>query len=424
MAQDLYLPRIADELLACKLDHAGAVLVRGAKWCGKTATAERQAASVLYMQDPDTYENNMVAARVQPSLLLRGAAPRLIDEWQVAPQLWDAVRFAIDKERGRGRFILTGSATPLRPDSRPLHSGTGRFAFLTMRPMSLYESKESNGQVSLHDLFGGANDISGMASGTIEDLAYILCRGGWPAAVVEGGEGALETAYDYIEAVAEEDVSRVDGVHRNPYYARLVLQAYAQCTATRATMARIRGGIKTQQGELARATVDSYVAALRSLFVLDDLPAWAPSLRSKTRISTTPARHLVDPSLAVAALGASPELLLRDLPTMGLLFESMVVRDLRVYAQALQGDVFHYRDSLGLEADAVVVLRDGRWGLVEVKMGESYVDEGAHNLLKLADRIDAAVMGNPSFLMVVTPSRYAYRRPDGVVVVPIGCLKP
>lgn len=278
--------------------------------------------------------------------------------------------------------------------------------------------------VSLRDLFGGANDISGMASGTIEDLAYMLCRGGWPAAVVEGGEGALETAYDYIEAVAEEDVSRVDGVHRNPYYARLILQAYAQCTATRATMARIRGGIKTQQGELARATVDSYVAALRSLFVLDDLPAWAPSLRSKTRISTTPARHLVDPSLAVAALGASPELLLRDLPTMGLLFESMVIRDLRVYAQALQGEVFHYRDSLGLEADAVVVLRDGRWGLVEVKMGESYVDEGAHTLLKLADRIDAAVMGNPSFLMVVTPAHYAYRRPDGVAVVPIGCLKP
>lgn len=420
----MYLPRIADELLSQKLSHAGAVLVRGAKWCGKTATAEQQAKSVLAMQDPDTYENNLMTARIKPSLLLEGPKPRLIDEWQVAPQLWDAVRFAVDKAESRGQFVLTGSATPLRPEDRPLHSGTGRFSFLTMRPMSLFESGDSNGSVSLKSLFDGVDDLSAIAETTVDHLAYLVCRGGWPTAVVEGGDAALETAYDYVDAVAEEDISHVDGVMRNAAYARLVLQAYARCTAVQADLATIRSTIKAQKGELSRGTVDSYLAALRALFVIEDLPAWTPSLRSKARITTTPTRHLVDPSLAAAALGASPSLLLKDLPTMGLLFESLVVRDLRVYAEALKGTVFHYRDATGLEADAVVVLRDGRWGLVEVKMGQSYVDEGARNLLKVAAKIDQDVMGAPSFLAVVTPGGYAFRRPDGVFVVPVGCLKP
>lgn len=419
-----YLPRLADNELTSKLSHAGAVLVRGAKWCGKTATAARQAASALYMQDPTTYENNMMAARVQPSLLLEGASPRLIDEWQVAPQLWDAVRFAVDRDGQKGRYILTGSATPLRPEDRPKHSGTGRFSFLTMRPMSLFESGESSGEVSLSSLFDGYDDISGTAAGDVEGMVWSLCRGGWPAAVVEGGDASLETAYDYIEAVAEEDVSRVDGVQRNPRYARLIMQAYARCTATQADMAAVRGTIKAQKDEISRNTVDSYVTALRNLYVFEDLPSWAPSLRAKSRIATTPTRHFVDPSLAVAALGASPALLLRDLPTAGLLFESMVVRDLRVYSQAIHGEVFHYRDATGLEADAVVVLRDGRWGLVEVKMGASLVDEGAANLLKLSAKIDHDVMGAPSFLMVVTPAHFAYRRPDGVFVTPLSCLRP
>jgi predicted AAA+ superfamily ATPase len=400
------------------------VLVRGAKWCGKTATAEQQAKSVLAMQDPDTYENNLMTARIKPSLLLEGPKPRLIDEWQVAPQLWDAVRFAVDKAESRGQFVLTGSATPLRPEDRPLHSGTGRFSFLTMRPMSLFESGDSNGSVSLKSLFDGVDDLSAIAETTVDHLAYLVCRGGWPTAVVEGGDAALETAYDYVDAVAEEDISHVDGVMRNAAYARLVLQAYARCTAVQADLATIRSTIKAQKGELSRGTVDSYLAALRALFVIEDLPAWTPSLRSKARITTTPTRHLVDPSLAAAALGASPSLLLKDLPTMGLLFESLVVRDLRVYAEALKGTVFHYRDATGLEVDAVVVLRDGRWGLVEVKMGQSYVDEGARNLLKVAAKIDQDVMGAPSFLAVVTPGGYAFRRPDGVFVVPVGCLKP
>jgi hypothetical protein len=420
----MYLPRIADDLLSQKLSHAGAVLVRGAKWCGKTATAEQQAKSVLAMQDPDTYENNLMTARIKPSLLLEGPKPRLIDEWQVAPQLWDAVRFAVDKAESRGQFVLTGSATPLRPEDRPLHSGTGRFSFLTMRPMSLFESGDSNGSVSLKSLFDGVDDLSAIAETTVDHLAYLVCRGGWPTAVVEGGDAALETAYDYVDAVAEEDISHVDGVMRNAAYARLVLQAYARCTAVQADLATIRSTIKAQKGELSRGTVDSYLAALRALFVIEDLPAWTPSLRSKARITTTPTRHLVDPSLAAAALGASPSLLLKDLPTMGLLFESLVVRDLRVYAEALKGTVFHYRDATGLEVDAVVVLRDGRWGLVEVKMGQSYVDEGARNLLKVAAKIDQDVMGAPSFLAVVTPGGYAFRRPDGVFVVPVGCLKP
>lgn len=418
-----YLPRFADQELTRKLNRSGAVLVRGAKWCGKTATCARQANSAVYMQDPNSYENNLIAAQVQPSLLLDGAAPHLIDEWQVSPQLWDAVRFAVDQSGEKGRFILTGSATPLHADERPKHSGTGRFSFLTMRPMSLFESQESSGEVSLSTLFDGG-EIRGSAPGNLEPMVYSLCRGGWPAAAVLGGEDALETAYDYIEAVAEEDISRVDGARRNPHYARLIMQAYARCTATQADMATIRGTIKAQKSELSRGTVDSYVAALRALYVFEDLPAWTPSLRSKTRIATTPTRHFVDPSLAVAALGASPAILLKDLPTLGLLFESMAVRDLRVYAQTLKGEVFHYRDATGLEADAVIVLRDGRWGLVEVKLGASLVDEGAANLLKLAGRIDRDAMGAPSFLLVITPAHYAYRRPDGVYVVPLGCLKP
>ena len=415
-----YYPRIADAELAERLSRSGAVVIRGAKWCGKTETAKQQAKSILYLQDPDNYERNMLTAQTKPSLLLRGDQPRLIDEWQDAPQLWDAVRFSIDQSHGTGHFILTGSASK---DKKPRHSGVGRMSLMTMRPMSLAESRDSSCEVSLQALFGGLDDIDGSGRYDIEDMATILCRGGWPEAVTCGNEAAsLGMARDYVRTIAEEDISDVDGVQRNYRYAMLTMAAYARCVSTRADMTAIRGGIKAQGSELSRNTVDAYVSALRRLYVLEDLPAWRPSLRDKTRVAATPARHFVDPSLAAAAMNATPALLLQDMPTMGTLFESLCVRDLRIYAQSLGGDVYHYRDDAGREADSVIVLGDGRWALVEIKTAGGHVDEGAANLIALADKIDQAVMGSPTFLMVLTATQYAYRRPDGVFVVPIDCL--
>ena len=417
-----YLPRLADQELAKRLRRAGAVVIRGAKWCGKTETAKQQAASVLYMQDPDTYEGNMLAAQTKPSLLLRGEQPRLIDEWQDAPQLWDAVRFAVDREHGAGHYILTGSATP---GEAPRHSGTGRFSLMTMRPMSLYESRESSGEVSLAGLFDDPSSAQGFTSDDVESMAHLVCRGGWPQAVLaQASEDACGMARDYLAAVAQEDVSRVDGVQRNPEYAALIMRAYAQSVATQATMATIRGKMKAQKTELSRGTVDTYVAALRKLYVFEDLDAWKPSLRDRARVATTPTRHFVDPSLAAAAMGATPDILLRDMPTLGVLFESLCVRDLRIYAESIGGSVFHYHDDAGREADAVIVLDDGRWALVEVKMGSGLIEQGAENLQRLAGKIDPSVMGRASFLMVMAPVQYAYQRPDGVVVVPPSCLRP
>ena len=417
-----YWPRIADEELAARLDRAGAVVIRGAKWCGKTETAKQRAKSILYLQDPDHYESNMLTAQTKPSLLLRGEQPRLIDEWQDAPQLWDAVRFAVDGERGSGHYILTGSATP---GELPRHSGTGRISPMVMRPMSLHESRESTGDVSLSALFDNPAGTGGFTSLDVEDYARIICRGGWPESVAAlEGDAAYGVARDYIVAVAEEDVSRVDGVQRNPDYARLVMAAYAQATSTQASMATIRSHMKARGTDLNRNTVDAYVAALNKLYVFEDLAAWRPSLRDRTRIASKPTRHFVDPSLAAAALRATPELLLADMPTMGLLFESLCVRDLRIYAESKGGAVYHYHDDAGREADAVVVMGDGRWALVEAKMGSARVDEASKGLIALANKIDAGVMGSPSFLMVMAPAQYAFQRPDGVLVVPPACLRP
>ena len=420
MDEEIYLPRIADAQLSEKLKQSRAVVIRGPKWCGKTKTAEQQAASILYLQDPNESERNLLTAQVQPSLLLEGDKPRLIDEWQDAPQLWDAVRFDVDHHRGRGRYILTGSATPT---VEPKHTGTGRMGYLDMRTISLSESGESTREVSLTSLLAGET-ISGRSTKTLEEVAYALCRGGWPDAVVEGGEESLETAYSYITAIASHDISRVDGVQRSEDYARLVLAAYARCSATLADIESVRRNIRTQRGEIARNTVDSYIAALRKLYVFEDLRAWRPSLRDRTRITTTPTRHFTDPSLAVAALGASPDVLLRDIPTLGLLFESLVVRDLRIYVEAQHGELLRYHDQSGLEADAIVSMRDGRWGAIEVKLGEALVEEGAESLRKVARKVNQSEMGAPSFLAVIIPSGYAYRRDDGIYVVPITCLRP
>lgn len=419
-----YLSRIVDADLKDRLSYAGAVVVRGPKWCGKTATALQQAKSVIYMQDPDERTANMALADAKPSLLLQGQTPRLIDEWQEAPQLWDAVRFAVDKSDTPGRFMLTGSATPT-PQTRPRHTGTGRFSFLDMRTMSLFESEESTGEVRLASLFDDEAEIEGHSNTDVESLAYLVCRGGWPRAVTVGSErAALRLPHDYVIAIAEEDISRVDGVSRSPQHARLIMQAYARCTATQADMGTVRSNLKTQGSDLSKDTVNSYVGALRNLYVIEDLPAWSPSLHAKSRIASTPTRFFSDPSIAAKALGASPKLLLKDMSTYGLLFENLCIRDLRVYAETLDGRVFHYRDNTGLEADAVVALEDGRYGLLEVKMSAKLVESAAQNLLKLASKINTEIMGVPSFCAVITPGGYAYQRKDGVFVIPITCLRP
>ena len=417
-----YLPRIADGLLASKLSHAGAVEIRGPKWCGKTETALQVAASAVLMQDPDSREANISLAKTKPSVLLRGEKPLLVDEWQDAPELWDAVRFAVDRERTPGSYILTGSATPY---ASPAHSGTGRFAFLDMLPMTLLESGDSTGEVSLQALFDGAEDVDGFSSSDVETLAYLTSRGGWPWSVVgSDGAGSLETAYDYLAAICERDISKVDGVERNSSYARQILREYARVTATQAKQSSIRSDLRQRGTELSRDTVDSYIATLRRLYVIQDLSAWSPSLRARSRITKTPARHLADPSIAVAALGANPDSLLHDMPTFGLLFESLCVRDLRVYVQVLKGEVLHYKDEGGLEADAVISLRDGRYALFEMKLGTWEIDEGADSLRRLSGKVNQDVMGPPSFCAVVVPGGYAYRRDDGVFVIPITCLRP
>lgn len=422
MSSDEYMPRIADDLLAAKLRQAGAVVIRGPKWCGKTETALKHSKSALFMQDPDQRMSNQMLAESKPSILLRGEKPRLIDEWQEAPQLWDAVRFSVDREREIGLYILTGSATP---KEKPRHSGAGRMSFLDMRTMSLYESRESTGEVSLLALFDAPEDIEGVSNGDVETIAFQVARGGWPSAVTMTDQSAaMETAHNYLTAVAEEDISSVDGVSRNPDHARLVMRSFARCVGSQMAVSSMSKMVNAQGSEMSRPTFSAYLGALRNLSIIEDLNAWEPSLRAKARISRTPKRYFADPSLAAAALGASPDTLLKDMPTLGMLYEALCIRDLRVYAQKNHGQVFFYRDNVGLEADAVVALRDGRWGLVEIKLNQSQADAASDSLRRVANKVDQTIMGAPSFLLVVTADGYAYRRNDGVYVVPIGCLKP
>lgn len=422
MKKTTYLTRLADEQLVDMLKTFKAVYIAGPKWCGKTSTAERQAKSALYMQDPDTLSANLRVADTKPSLLLKGAQPRLLDEWQVAPVLWDAVRFAVDKSGGeRGQYILTGSAA--LKDGATLHTGTGRIARMVMRPMSLFESGESNGAVSLKALFDGNTDVEGVASLSIKRLAFVLTRGGWPEAVTMPEERALRLVDDYVDATINTDMSKVDDVQRDPVRVRALMRSLARNVATQATISTLRADLRGDVESLSETTVASYLNALAKLYVTEDLPAWNPALRSKTAVRTSPTRHFVDPSVATSALRLNSDGLLKDFNLFGLLFESLCVRDLRVYAELMDGEVFHYRDKSGLEADAVVQLKDGRWGAVEVKMGKKEVEKAADNLLKLSRHVDADKMNPPSFLMVLTAGDYAYRREDGVVMVPAGCLR-
>ena len=420
-----YKKRIADEILKRKLEGKGAVLIEGPKWCGKTTPAEQVAASILYMDDPEKKEQNISMSELNPKRLLKGETPRLIDEWQIAPKLWDTIRFEVDHRSELGQFVLTGSAVPV--DTKEItHSGTGRFTWLMMRPMSLYESGDSSGEVSLKDLFDGNIDVDGFSELNIERLAFLVCRGGWPQAVDMRDEIALDQAMDYLDAVIHSDINRTDNVQKNPDKVRRLMRSYARNQGTQAPNTELAKDVQGNDvAPLYEETIASYINALKKIFVIEDMPSWNPNLRSKTAIRSSDTRYYIDPSIAVAALGVGPNDLINDLKTFGFLFETLCVRDLRVYAEALNGDVFHYRDKNGLECDAVIHLKNGKYGLVEIKLGgDKLIEEGAKSLKTLASKINTEEMKNPSFLMVLTGTGdYAYRRHDGILVVPIGCLK-
>lgn len=416
-----YLQRICDKLLASELKASGAVLIEGAKWCGKTSTAQQAARSSLYMQDPDKTSSYLAAADTKPSLLLNGETPKLIDEWQMAPVLWDAVRFEVDKRNKPGQFILTGSAVP--SDNLVAHTGTGRISRLLMRPMSLWESGDSNGSISLKELFDKNTDISTTSDLSIEKIAFLICRGGWPASVSQENESALKMATNYVESVINMDIQRVDGVEKNPERVRMLLRSLARNISTMVSGQTIMADMESNDIGISEKTLSSYLNALRRIFVIEDTPAWMPSLRSKTAIRTSPKRNFVDPSIATAVMRTNPSGLLNDFETFGFMFESLCTRDMRIYAQVNDGTVFHYRDKNDLESDMIISLRDGRWAPIEVKLGNKQIDEAAKNLLSLQSKINTEKMGKPSFLMVVTGGEFAYTRDDGVLVVPIGCLK-
>ncbi len=421
-----YKKRIADELLELQLEAAGVVLIDGAKWCGKTTTALQQAKSVIYMDDPEKKSNYLRLAETNIQVLLQGNTPRLIDEWQKAPQIWDACRFVVDRRGEDGQFVLTGSAEPVN-QSLLGHTGTGRVGWVHMRPMSLYESGESNGLLSLGNLFEGKLDAVAANELKINDLCYLICRGGWPKSIGKSERAALRQAYNYIDAVAKRDIIEVDATDRSETNTRKLLRSYARHQGSQATNGTIAADLSANEGKpLSDGTITSYLNALRKIFVIEDMEAWNPNLRSKAAIRTTDTRYFVDPSIATAALGIGPKDLAKDLNTLGLLFETLAVRDLRVYAEALDGAVYHYRDNNGLECDSVLHLRNGHYGLIEIKLGgNSLIEEGAKNLTLLAKKIDTDKMYAPSFMMVLTGTgQYAYQREDGVLVVPIGCLRP
>lgn len=434
-----YKNRVADRLLAEKLEAFGAVLIEGPKYCGKTTLATQQARSILSMADTDTLGQNLALARTNISRLLAGETPRLIDEWQIAPQFWDAVRNEVDKRNEDCQFMLTGSAVPPKPkkdesgniieEENIHHTGTGRISRLRLRTMSLWESEDSTGDVSLEELFINPGTVDGVSNIDLDRLAYLTCRGGWPKAVLKKSEkAALAQAFDYYDSVVSNDIKRVDDIDRDEELTKRIMRSYARNQGTQATVGTILADIKSNGDErMSDSTVYSYIKALKEIFVIEDSIAWNPNLRSKTAIRTSDTRYFIDPSIATAALGMGPKDLINDMATFGFIFETLVIRDLRVYADALDGKVYHYRDKNNLECDAVIHLRNGSYGLVEVKIGGAeLIKEGAESLKTLSSKIDSTRMKTPSFMMVLTGiGKFAYKRPeDGVLVVPIGCLKP
>ena len=425
-----YKKRILDQLLIEALDAKGAVLIEGAKWCGKTTTAEQIAKSIIYMNETKRQQQYLLMAATNPERLLEGMNPRLIDEWQIAPELWDAIRYDVDHSDSDGKYILTGSAVPLDEEAKKKihHSGTGRFAWLRMRPMSLYESGESSGTVSFTDLFAGKNVHGKSARHSLEEIAFLTCRGGWPKATEKTGKAALRQALDYVDAVVNTDISRVDDVRRDPDVALRIMKSLARLQGTQSSVGAIKADLapNAPQGGVHENTIYSYLGALKKIFVIEDMPAWCPNLRCKTPIRTTDTRYFTDPSIATAALGLGPEDLMNDLKAFGLFFETLVARDLRTYAEANDGRVSHYHDKSGLECDAIMHLRNGRYGLIEVKIGgDKLINEGREKLRTLAEEIDTKKMKEPAFRMIIiAEGDCSYEDKDGTLICPIGCLRP
>lgn len=428
MKIDGYKPRIIDAVIEEELEAMGAVLIEGAKSCGKTTTALNHAESVIFMDDPAQKTQYLEMAETHIDILLEGKTPKLIDEWQIAPGIWDAVRHTVDRRHQDGQFILTGSAVPSTEAKKKIfHSGAGRFAWLTMRPMTLWESGESSGEVSVRELFKEHPSIRGHNPHSLPDIAYLICRGGWPKAVdVRKHSTALRVAYNYYDAIVRADISRVDDVVRDQERTKRILRTYSRHIGTQVSLSTMLKDLNHHESqEFSDKTLYSYINALKSIFVIEDMQAWSPYLKSKTTLRTSDTRYFVDPSVGCAALGVGPEDLINDLKCMGLMFENLCVRDLRVYAQPLDGSVYHYRDRNGLECDAIIHLRNGKYGLIEIKLGgESAISEGVKNLKKFEGKLDVERMKSPSFMMVLTAvGDYAYRRKDGVIICPIGCLR-
>ncbi len=420
-----YRPRIVDSELSARLAATGAVVIEGPKGCGKTATARQLARSEVLL---DVDENARRAIAIDPSLVLDGPVPRLFDEWQLEPALWNHLRRAVDDRQQPGQFILTGSAAPTDDITR--HTGAARITRLRMRPMSLFETGHATGAISLAALLAGEPARSPESTLTVTDLAALVVIGGWPGNLTRTDAQAMQASRDYLDEIRRVDLSRVDRSTRDPAKVGRLLRALARHVATEASLATLMAdtvgtdGADGADGALARDTMRDYLDALERVMIIEDQPAWAPHLRSRSRIRNAPKRHFVDPSLAAAALRATPARLLADLNALGLLFESLVVRDLRVYAQASDATVLHYRDNTGLEVDAIVEVSDGRWAAFEVKLGQGQVDAAAASLLTFATRVDTAKCGAPAALGVITASGYGYRRPDGVHVIPVGALGP
>lgn len=433
-----YRKRIVDDELTLRLEAFGAVQIKGPKWCGKTTTAMEHAKSFIKLQDPDRRAGYLATARTKPSLLLKGETPRLIDEWQDAPVLWDAVRMAVDERKLKGQFILTGSTVidekrKEGEEFRRLHTGTGRISTMTMYPMTLYETGESNGEISVSELFDKADmDIDGISSPmTVEQLIFAACRGGWPESLdVASDKAKLLIAKDYVHAVCEEDISRIDNVQRNPVLANLILRSYGRNVCTLVQKTKMLADVAVEMEGTSMKTFDDYAGALERLFVIEDIDAWCPAIRSASAIRSSRKRCFTDPSMAVAALGASPRMLELDLRTFGFIFECMCIRDLKVYSQSLGGRVSYYNDRYGLEVDVVLHLEDGRYALIECKLGSREIDEGARHLLEVKKLIreknekeKQVPLREPDLLIVLTGGEMAYRREDGVYVIPLGCLR-
>lgn len=427
---NVYYKRVLDEILEKRLEMVGAILIVGPKWCGKTTTAEQHVNSVLQLQDPDNRESYLELAQIKPSTLLEGEKPRLIDEWQMAPVLWDAVRTSVDKLDGVGLYILTGSTVVDK--TKIMHSGTGRINRLTMLPMSLYESKESNGKISIMDLFDNPNmNIDGIESDlSIEDLIFAACRGGWPESIKKDDkEAQLFVAKNYVNNICDDDISNIDGTKRDPNKVRSILRAYARNISTIASNETIIKDVKGSFPEMSSSTFYNYVDALSKLFVISNVPAWSPNIRSRKAIRATPKKEFIDPSIAVASLGLNHENLIFDLKTFGFIFELLCIRDLKAYTSSVNGSVSYYRDKYGLEADCVLHLENGDYALIEFKLGRTKIDEGAKNLIKLNNLIEKKIIEDnlkikkPKFLAVITGGKFAYAREDGVKVLPIGVLR-